>query len=1039
MAARPSPESSRGAIAWMAGHSVAANLLMLTCLIGGFIFLQNIRQELFPVFDVDTVAVTVVYPGASPEEVESGIILAVEEAVSALDGVDEVTSTAMEGLAWVDVKALTGADLQKLAQDVQGEVDRITSFPEEAEEPQITIISNKRVVLSVVLYGDAPPASLHELAEQMRDQFLQDPGITQVDLDGVRPLEIGIEVPQENLRRYNLTLEELAGRLRNASVDLPGGSVKADSGEILIRVKERRDFGREFARLPVITKDDGSRVLLEEIASIDDGYRDTDYYATYNGKPAVMINVYSVGDQTPIQVSRTVRSHLEQLRPTLPAGIELSILRDRSEIFAQRIDLLLRNSAIGLSLVIVMLALFLEFRLAFWVMMGIPISFMGSFILLPLFDVSINMISLFAYLICLGIVVDDAIVVGENVYHYRQSGLGPLEAAVKGARDMAMPVTFSILTNIATFMPLYFIPGTDGKIFRVIPLVVCTVFAVSLFESIFILPAHLARQREKKRRGLSAFLHARQQDFSLAFSRWVHNRYSPLLGFVLSYRYLTLAMALAVLVLTISFAVSGRMGMEMYPKLESDFARATLTMPYGAAVDKTEAVARRLLAAARQTATETGREKELVQGIFTEIGTDGSHKAEVTVYLAPPEVRDKILGTAAFTRRWRELTGEITGSKSLRFESDAGGPGSGNAITIELNHRDLGVLQRASRELADGLQAYPLVTDIDDGFTPGKEQLDFTLLPQGKSLGFTAREVARQIRNAFYGAEVLRQQRGRNEMKVMVRLPEAERISQYHIDELMLQSPDGNEVPLRDVARITRGRAYMEISRRNGRRVVQVQCDVTPRNKAGEIINDLQETLLPGLTASHPGLRYSFEGRQADMRKNLGNLKVSFILALLAVFALLAIPFRSYSQPLIVMLAIPFGIIGAIFGHLLLGYSLSIMSLLGIVALSGVVVNDSLVLVTRANELQEEQGGTALQIILAASAQRFRPIILTTVTTFGGLSPMILETSRQARFLIPMAISLGFGVLFATIITLVLVPSLYLIIDDIRILAGKNS
>jgi len=1034
-----SPETSKGAIAWMAGHSVAANLIMLTCLIGGFIFLQNIKQELFPVFEVDTVEVEVVYPGASPEEVESGIILAVEEAVSALDGLDEVTSTAYQGLAVVEVKALTGADLQKLAQDVQSEVDRITSFPEDAEKPQITLLSNKRIVLSVVLYGDAAPASLHELAEQLRDQLLQDPGITQVDLSGVRPLEISIEVPLENLRRYNISLEELASRLRDASVDLPGGYIKAQSGEILIRVKERRDFGREFARLPVITNDDGSQVLLEQIATIDDGYRDTDYYATYNGKPAVMINVYSVGDQTPIQVSKTVRSYLDQIKPSLPTGIELTVRRDRSEIFAQRIDLLLRNSAMGLSLVMVMLALFLEFRLAFWVMMGIPISFMGSFILLPFFDVSINMISLFAYLICLGIVVDDAIVVGENVYHYRQMGLSPLKAAVKGARDMAMPVTFSILTNIATFMPLYFIPGTDGKVFRVIPLVVCTVFAVSLFESVFVLPAHLAHQKEKKRRGLGAFLHARQQDFSTAFSNWVKNRYSPFLCFVLSYRYLTLAIAIAVLALTISFAVSGRMGMEMFPKLESDYARATLTMPYGMAVEKTDAVAQRMLQSAWQTAAETGKEKELVQGIFTEIGSGGSHKALMTVYLAPPEVRDKIMGTAAFTKRWRELTGEITGIKSLRFESDAGGPGSGNAITIELNHRDLDVLQRASRELANGLEGYPLVNDVDDGFTPGKEQLDFTLLPEGKSLGFTAREVARQIRNSFYGAEVLRQQRGRNELKIMVRLPEAERISKYHVDELMLLSPGGKEVPLRDVAQITRGRAFTDIARRNGRRVVQVQCDVTPRSKAGEIINDLQETVLPQLTANYPGLRYSFEGRQADMRKNMSNLKISFMLALLVVFALLAIPFRSYIQPLIVMVAIPFGIIGAIFGHLLLGYSLSIMSLLGIVALSGVVVNDSLVLVTRANELRKEQGGTALQIIQAASAQRFRPIILTTVTTFGGLAPMIMETSRQARFLIPMAISLGFGVLFATIISLVLVPSLYLIIDDIKTIAFKSS
>ncbi len=1038
MPPRPYSETPRGPIAWMAGHTVAANLIMLTCLIGGFIFLQHIKQELFPVFDVDTVEVTVSYPGASPEEVEKGIILAVEEATSALEGVDEVSSTAEEGLAIIDIEALAGADLQKLAQDVQSEVDRITSFPEDAEKPQVRILAYKRFVVSVVLYGDASPASLHELAEQIRDRFLQDPDITQVDLFGVRPLEISIEVPLENLRRYNLTLEEIAARLRDASVDLPGGTIKAESGEILVRVKERRDFGRDFARLPIITRDDGSQVLLEQIAVIHDGYRDTDYYATYNGKPAVMIEVYRVGDQTPIQVSDVVRGYFADIKASLPTGININILRDRSEIFAQRIDLLLRNSAMGLALVMIMLALFLEFRLAFWVMMGIPISFLGSFILLPVFDVSINMVSLFAYLICLGIVVDDAIVVGENVYHYRQIGIHPMQAAVKGAREMSMPVTFSILTNITTFMPLYFIPGTDGKIFKVIPLVVCTVFAVSLFESIFILPAHLGHQKEKKRKGLPARLHAVQQAFSIAFRNWVQKRYTPFLGFVLRYRYITLTLAIAVLTLTISYAVSGRMGMEMYPKIESDYARATLVMPYGDPVANTAAVTQRMLEAARRTAEETGKAEKLVKGIFTEIGKGDSNKARMTVYLAPPDIRDKIMGTAAFTRRWRELTGEIPGIKSLRFESDAGGPGSGNAITIELNHRDLDVLQRASLELTDGLRDYPLVRDVDDGFTPGKEQLDFTMLPEGKSMGFTARDVSRQIRNSFYGAEVVRQQRGRNEIRVMVRLPEKERISQYHINELMLLNQNGKEVPLRDVVEITRGRAFTEISRRNGRRVVLVQCDVTPRSKAGEIINDLQETLLPQLKTTYPGLRYSFEGRQADMRENISNLKSSFVLALMVVFALLAIPFRSYIQPLIVMVAIPFGVIGAIFGHFLLGYSLSIMSLLGIIALSGVVVNDSLVLVTRANELRREQEGTALQIIQAASAQRFRPIILTTVTTFGGLAPMIMETSRQARFLIPMAISLGFGVLFATLITLVLVPSLYLIVDDVQNIFQKK-
>ncbi|OKY75393.1 MAG: cobalt-zinc-cadmium resistance protein [Desulfobulbaceae bacterium DB1] len=1038
MPSTDSPTKNSGAIAWMAGHTVAANLIMFACLIGGYFFLSTIKQEVFPEFEMETVTVNVPYPGASPEEVESGIILAIEEAVSSLDGVDEVKSTAGEGMGMVSIEALVGTDMNKLGQDVQSEVDRITTFPEDAEQPQVRVLTTKRRTISIVLSGAAAQASLHELAEQMRDRLLQDPDITQIDLAGVRPLEISVEIPQENLRRYHLTIDKVAQILKNASIDLPGGSIKTTGGEILIRVTEKRDYGREFSRLPIITLPDGSRITLEQIATVTDGYRDTDYYATYNGNPAVMLNVYSVGEQTPIQVSKTVRAHIEEMKPALPAGIELNVLSDRSEMFAQRIDLLLRNSAMGLSLVLLVLALFLEFRLAFWVMMGIPFSFMGSFFLMPLLGVSINMISLFAYLIALGIVVDDAIVVGENIYYHRQRGLAPLAAAIRGAKEMATPVSFSILTNIATFMPLYFIPGTDGKIFRVIPLVVCTVFIISLLESVFVLPAHLAHQKEKTRSGINALLHAGQQKFSTGFTGWVRTSYDPFLGFVLSYRYITMTISCAVLIITLAYAFSGRMGLEMFPKVESDYARASLTMPYGIALEKTEAIAAQVLAAARRTAEETGHQQDLVEGFFTEIAEDGSHKATITVYLADPDIRDAILSTAAFTERWRTLSGDLPGIKSLRFESDSGGPGSGQALTVELNHRNLEILQKASGKLAQGMLHYPIVKDVDDGFTPGKEQLDFTLRPQGKSLGFTAREISRQIRSSFYGAEVLRQQRGRNEVRVMVRLPEKERISLHNIDELFLFTPGGKEVPLREIAELTRGRAYTEINRRNGRRVVQVQADVTPRSRAGEVLTDLKETLLPQLVAEYPGLRYSFEGRQADMRENMASLKMGFAMSMMVVFSMLAIPFRNYIQPLIVMTAIPFGIIGAIYGHLLLGYSLSIMSMMGIIALSGVVVNDSLVLITRANELKNQGDGDPRHIIRAAAMQRFRPIVLTTLTTFGGLAPMIMENSRQARFLIPMAISLGFGVLFATLITLVLVPCLYLIIEDIRKLARPS-
>ena len=1028
-----------GAIDWMAGHSVAANLIMLTCLIGGVLFLQIIKQEVFPVFQLDTINISVVYPGASPAEVESGILLALEDAISGIDGIDEVRSSAREGVGTVTVDALSGADVEKLAQDIEKEVDRITTFPEDAEVPQISIMSQKRQVVTMVLYGNAQEKVLHELGEQFREQLLQNENITQIELAGVNPLEMSIEVSQDNLRRYKVSLAQIAQRIKEASLDLPGGSVKTDAGEILIRMKERKDYRKQFENLPIIITADGSEVLLGDIASIKDGYQETDYSASYNGKPAIMLLAFSVGEQTPIEVSDAVKEEIARSKYLLPEGITAEIRYDMSKIYAQRIDLLLRNSAMGLVLVFISLALFLELRLAFWVMMGIPIAFLGSFLFLPYFGVSLNMISLFAFIIALGIVVDDAIVIGENIYHYRQEGLAPIEAAVRGAKDMAKPVTFSILTNIATFVPLFFVPGTTGKIFLMIPIVVITVFALSLAESLFILPNHLAHLKPMKRFGLQAWLYEKQQIFSHAFRHWVKYSYGGFLDWVLNHRYLIVTAAFSLLALMLSYALSGRMGMGMFPKTESDYAKVTLTLPYGTPIAQTQKVVNQLISSAQKLADNIPQGHILLEGIFAEVGKEGSHQAIVRAYLADPEIRKKIMSTEEFSNRWRDMTGELTGVNSLLFESDAGGPGSGAALTVELNHRNITVLEKASKHLADAIKAYPIAKDVDDGFSPGKQQLDFKLLPEGLSLGFTAQNVARQIRNAFYGNEVLRQQRGRNEIKVMVRLPKEERIQEQNVTDLLLWTPNGKEIPLTEVVKIERGRAYTEINRRNGRRNVQVKAEVSPRTKAGDIVNDLKANELPNLVKQYPGLQYSFQGRQADMAESVSSLNLSFTISLLVIYAMLAIPFQSYVLPLVVIVSIPFGIIGAFFGHLLMGYDLSLLSLFGIVALSGVVVNDSLVLIDYANRLQQAGDESPFHIIKTASIQRFRPIILTTMTTFLGLAPMIMETSRQAKILIPMAISIGFGILFATVITLLLIPSLYLVIHDIRELKHKLS
>ncbi|MEA2111810.1 MAG: efflux RND transporter permease subunit [Campylobacterota bacterium] len=1014
-----------GAIAWMSNHKVAANLLMLTFIIGGFFMLSSMRQEIFPTYDVDVIKVSVAYPGAAPQEVEEGIILAIEEAVSGLDGIDEIKSTAKEGSAVVKIEAETNTDLQRLSSEIQNEVNRIVTFPVDIEKPIVSLLSLRKRGVTVVVYGDASESVVHEYTEIFRDELLQDPHITVINVSGVRPLEISIEVPQENLRRYNLKLDDIKQKIQQASIDLSGGSIRAKGGEIMIRVNERKDRGHEFASIPIISTQDGATILLRDIATIKDGYEDSDYFATYNSKRAMLLKISSSPNQTPLEISQAVHENLKLFKQKLPEGMQADILYDQSDGYADRIDLLLRNSALGIILVLAALALFLEIRLAFWVMMGIPISFMGSFLVLPLLDVSLNMISLFAFIIALGIVVDDAIVVGENIYRYRQEGDSPVDAATKGAKEMAMPVTFSILTNIATFMPLYFMPGTMGKIFQIIPVVLSIVFLVSLFESLFILPAHLRALEHKQRHGLWLWIHKQQQRFSHAFKEWVRHTYGGFLSYVLHHRALTIAVAISLLVVTLAFALSGRMGMQMFPKTESDFAVAKVAMPFGTPTHEVEKVINRLIASAQKTANESSDGDTLLVGMFANIGSSGGHAGDLTVYLAKPDIRETIMSTDAFTNSWRENFGEMAGIDTITFQADMGGPGSGSALTIELNHRDLDLLQRASEELAIKLEDYSMVQDIDSGYAEGKEQLDFIVKEAGKRLGLEARDVARQVRNSFYGSEIIRQQRGRNEIRVMVRLSEDERRSEYDLHNLLLRTPSGDEVPFYDVVSLTRSLAYSSIDRRNGRRVITVSADVTPRSKAGEVISDLQESTLPQLMQKYPGLKISFQGRQADMRESAGSLKLSFVLAMLVVYAMLSIPFQSYIQPLIVMISIPFGVIGAIFGHLIMGYSLSMVSMLGIIALSGIVVNDSLILINRANELHRGSNKSSIDVVHEAAISRFRPILLTTLTTFGGLMPMILETSKQAKILIPMALSMGFGILFATLITLVLVPVLY--------------
>ncbi len=1016
-----------GILAWMAKNHVAANILMLVLVAGGLIVMSGIKQEVFPEYELDIVNISVSYPGSSPEEVEEGIILAIEEEIRDLEDVERVTAKAGEGMASISVELLSGANPDKSVRDIENSIDRITSLPEDAERPVISIKKRRRGVLRLALHGDMEERALFYFARNIREELLGLKSVTQVELRGVRAPEISIEVPQSLLRSYGLTLDEIAQIIRKSAVDVPAGGIKAEGGEVLLRTSERRDFASEFAGIPLISKPDGTEVTIGDIAQIKDGFADSEREAYFNGQRAVIFYVYRTGEQTPLEISREVREYIETLTPTLPEGVGFTLYSDRSELYRQRLDLLLRNGAIGLILVMITLALFMEMQLAFWVAMGIPISIIGSFLLLGYSGGSINMISLFAFIITLGIVVDDAVVVGENIFYKREQGLPPLQAAIEGVREMSTVVTFAVVTNIIAFLPLMFVPGSTGKFLSILPVVVIAVFSISLIECLFVLPAHLAYHRRERAGGIMNLIDKVPQWFERGLERFINKLYTPLLRSAVSNRYLTAVAFMAILVVAYAYWDSGRINFSFRPKIQTDRIDAEVVLPYGAPIEDVRNIAR-LIEEGGLRAIEKSGGKSILEGTMTDVGRRGANTAEVRFYLVPQDERS--ITTREFSVLWRREVGEIAGLESLFFDYLIG-PGGSKAINVELTHPDPGTLELAAADVAASIAEYEGVTDIDDGFAKGKLQFDFTMRSEGRSLGLTARDLGNQVRHAFYGAESLRQQRGRDEVRVKVRLPESERRSLYNLEELMIRTPDGGEIPLARAARLKSGRAYTEIKRVDGKRVLNITANVIPGlANENKILASLKADFLPRILAKYPGLKYSFEGRQREKRKAFQQLLYGLGFALLGIFTLLAVLFRSYGQAVLVMVSILFGIASALAGHVIMGFDLSIISVFGMMALCGVVINGGLVLTVTANRMRDS-GELPLQAAINAGIRRFRPIILTAFTTFFALAPMIFETSVQARFLIPMAISLGYGILFTIFVILILTPVLYVIHHDV--------
>ncbi|HBB41299.1 MAG: acriflavin resistance protein [Nitrospirae bacterium CG18_big_fil_WC_8_21_14_2_50_70_55] len=1033
------------AIRWMAANHVAANLLMLVFVIGGLIIGQVVRQEVFPEVSLDMVQVTVPYPGATPEDAERGICLPVEEAITGVEGIKEVASQALEGGATITATVSEGENADLVLADVKNAVDRLTTLPEEAEEPIVSKLENRRQVISVVVYGNLDERTLREQVEAIRDDLLALPEITQTDLSGVRPYEIAIEISETSLRRYGLTLDEVATRVRHASLDLPGGTLRAAGGEILVRTPERRDTGAAYGDIVVIAKPDGTRVRLSDLGQVRDTFRETDTVARFDGLPAAMVDIYRVGDQTPVEISRAVHRYLERKRGELPATVHVATWDDRSEVLRARERLLLGNAISGLVLVFLCLGLFLELRLALWVMLGIPVSFLGALLLMPALDVSINMISLFAFIMALGIVVDDAIVIGENVYDHRHRDKPYPQAAADGTVEVGLPVVFSALTTVAAFVPLAFVQGMLGKFIGTIPMVVVPILLVSLTETLFVLPSHLSigAPRPAARGLLGAIDRLRRHSCTL-LDRFVGGPYQRFLVRALDHRYTTVAIAVAILLLTIGTVRGGLLRFTFMPEVDGDVIQAALEMPVGTPATVTDAVAERIAAAGRTVVAEYDRPRPPGDSILRHLyavvggsigdmgpvaegGATAGHRAAIAMFLQDAESRG--VPAKEISDRWRARVGEIAGVRSLSFSSSVVHMGAN--IDIQLAHTEPARLDAAAAAVQATLAPYPGVHDIATNAEPGKREIRLHLRPAARALGVSESDLGHQVRAAFYGAEALRFERGRNEVRVMVRYPEGERQSIADLERLRIRTPAGGEMELGQAAEVSEGTGYSVIHRWGRKRVINITAAVdSATTSAAEVIPDLKARLLTRLVADDPGLSFDLEGEQKEQRDSMTSMRRGFALALFAIYALIAIPLRSYLQPLLIMVAIPFSIVGAVLGHLLMGFNLSMLSIFGIVALSGVVANDAILLIDTANHVGADRD--TFQAMVDAAMRRFRPILLTSITTFFGLAPIILQTSVQARFLIPMAISLGFGILFATVINLLLVPALAVIAEDVQ-------
>ncbi|WP_286822869.1 MULTISPECIES: efflux RND transporter permease subunit [unclassified Idiomarina] len=1025
-------EKQTGLIAWFARNSVAANLLMIIILVAGALSVFTVRKQMFPEIELNIISIQVPFPGAAPQEVEQGVIMLIEDAIEDVDGIEEMTSQSREGGGSVTLEVEPDYDVQVVMDEVKMLVDAIPNFPQQIEKPNIYRVRPQRQVIWMSVYGDLDERSRKELAKEVRDELKTVGGITKVDVVGDRDYEISVEISQQDLERYGLTFSQIVDAVRGTSIDVAGGSIKTPNGDILLRANNQAYVGGEFEKIVLLSRADGTRLTLGDIAKVEDGFIEEESYTRFDGKPATFVRVQSVGDQNDLKIAEYVRGYTERKNEELPDGVQVSQWGDSSYYLQGRLDLMLNNMWMGGLLVFLMLSLFLQLRLAFWVMIGIPVCFLGTIALMPLpmFDISINMISLFGFILVLGIVVDDAIVIGESAYTEIEENGKSIDNVIAGAKRVAMPATFGVLTTMVAFVPMLTVEGGMGAIWESIAWVVILCLAFSLVESKLILPAHIANMKYSKQKGEKANAFQRfRNKFAGAIKSFVDNYYRPFLKKCLHYRYTTLASFVGLLILMAGLMSGGIVRWVFFPDIPSDFVQANVEMQPGTSETRTIEV---LNSVEKSLNEVNSRIKESDgDGVVrhTNIWMDGSTAGTVFVELKKGE--DRQIDGFEIVNQWREAVPELAGVRALNFQGSMSG-GSGFDIEFQLVGEDLDELKAAADELKLELADYDGVFDIEDTFGDGKEEILLQTKPLATAMGINLAELATQVRYAFYGAEAQRIQRGDEEIKVMVRYPRDQRESVGNLQDMKLRAADGSEIPFTELADIEFAEGYSTITRIDRQRSVNVRARADKdKVEPFRVVKEVREEKIQRILDKYPSVGFQLQGATQDEAEATGSLAIGGLLAMFAVYALMAIPLKSYSQPLIIMSVIPFGMIGAVIGHWVIGMPVSILSLFGIIALAGVVVNDSLVMVDYVNRARE-MGTDLRKAVLDAGCRRFRAITLTSLTTFFGLLPIVLEKSLQAKIVIPMAISLAFGIIFATIITLLLIPCLYLILADTK-------